>query len=76
MMGDFAYYLNYTMLNLALMQKRHYEAIADILKDAKSTISNEIEYGELCARFALNLLERNLTSNFKYLWRTLLEMSK
>ena len=45
------------------MQRRHYEAIADILKDAKRTISDEIEYGELCTHFALNLQERN--PNFK-----------
>ena len=56
-------YLIYMILNSRLMQRRHYEAIADILRDAKSTISNEIEYGELCTHFALNLGERN--PNFK-----------
>lgn len=45
------------------MQRRHYEAIADILKDAKSTISNEAEYNMLVSHFAMNLIERN--PNFK-----------
>ena len=45
------------------MQRRHYEAIADILKDVKHTIYDEYEYKELCGHFALGLLQRN--ENFK-----------
>lgn len=45
------------------MQKRHYEAIADILKDVKHTIYDEYEYKELCVHFAFGLSQRN--ENFK-----------
>ena len=45
------------------MQRRHYEAIAEILKDAKSKISNQTEYVDLCGHFVTKLKERN--SNFK-----------
>ena len=57
------------MLHLALMQKRHYEAIADILKEAKHTMGDchkedyTVSHNAVVHLFAKRLEEMNENFN-------------